>query len=319
MFSRKLLCFVLFAFVLSGSNITAQSETARPTVFPELPLLFQAGFEGTTRIELPRFSGKDDTLKEKSDWSVDVRQFARSFNINFTGGTDTQRRAEIIPEPGNPNNRVLHFQLNEGWGRLARAQCDLYGINTGLKEFYQSVRIFLPEEMKTVCKYPRQISWLSLLEIWNNVTWVQSVPYGFRVTLGLGKTTAEETDHLIFILDAQDCELFPDDRQRYTTIWSEKNHNIKVPIGEWFTMHYYFKEGNAQTGRFIAVIETEKEGKRTVFDITNFTHNTHDPAPDGVTEFNPFKFYTSPDLANFMRDQGKSLRIFWDDFQLFGR
>lgn len=317
MTTRTLFCFPLFAFVLFCSNIIAQTEK-----FPELPLLFQTGFEGTTRIELPRFVGKDDTLSEKNDWGVDVNKLARGFNINFTGGENSQRFAEIIPEPGKPENHVLHFQINEGWlngrSRLARVQCDLYGIRSGLKEWSQTVRIFLPEEMKTVSKYPRPIHWLSLLEIWNNVTWVQSVPYGFRVTLGMGKPTAEESD-LVFILDAEDCELFPDGRQRYTKVWVDKNPNIKVPIGEWFTMHYYFKEGDAKNGRFIAVIETEKEGKRTVFDVTNYTHNTKDPAPDGVTEFNPFKFYTSMDLANWMKEQGKPLRIFWDDFKLYGR
>ena len=133
----------------------------------------------------------------------------------------------------------------------------------------------------------------------------------------MGKTTEKESD-LIFILDAENCELSPNGRQRYTKVWVDKNHDINVPIGEWFTMHYYFKEGDAKTGRFIVIIETEKGGKQTVFDITNYTHSTKDPAPNGVTELNPLKLYTSMDLANFMRDQGKSLRIFWDDFKLYG-
>jgi len=287
-----------------------------------LPLLFQSGFEGTTRIVDGQLIGKDDNLKEKNDWVADINQFASGFCINFTSGTDEQRFAKIITEPGNPNNHVLHFQLNEGWlngrSRLARAQFDLYEIKNGLKEFYQTIRIFLPEDLKVVREYPQAINWLSILEIWNNVTWMQSVPYGFRVTLGLGKPTAEESD-LYFILDAENCDLSEDGRQRYSKLWVERNHDIKVPIGEWFTMHYYFKEGNAENGRFIAVLETEKNGKQTVYDVTNFTHNTNDPAPDGVTEFNPLKWYTSMDLANFVRDKGKALQIYWDDFKLFGK
>jgi hypothetical protein len=267
-------------------------------------------------------AGKDETFSKKNDWEVDIIRFARSLSINFTGGDNSQRFAAIIPESGNPGNHVMHFQLNEGWmngrSRLARAQFDLYGIQTGLKEFYQTIKIYLPEDMKTVGKYPRPIHWLSILEIWNNVTWVQTIPYGFRVTLGLGKATEEESD-LTFILDAEDCELFEDGRQRYTKVWVDKNPDIKAPIGEWFTMHYYFKEGNAEQGRFIVTIETKNEGERTVFDITNYTHNTKDPAPDGVTEFNPLKWYTSMDLANFMKEQGKSLQIYWDDFKLCGK
>ena len=290
--------------------------------YPDLPLLFQTGFEPSTRIIDNRMTGKDETLKEKSDWEADIKAITRGLTINFTGGDASQRFAKIAVDPVNPKNHVMFFQLNEGWlngsSRLSRAQFDLYGFHKGLKEFYQTIKIFLPEDMKIIRKYPRQISWLSILEIWNNITWVQEVPYGFRVTLGLGKTTETESEQ-IFILDAQNCELFENGRQRYTTIWSEKNHDIKVPIGEWFTMHYYFKEGNADTGRFIVTIETKKEGERTVFDITNFTHNTYDPAPDGVTEFNPLKWYTSMDLANWMKEQGKSLQIYWDDFRLYGK
>jgi hypothetical protein len=287
-----------------------------------LPLLFQSGFEPATRIEGNRFAGKDETLKEKNDWEADVNLFTQSFSINFTGGNDAQRFARIIPEPGNPKNHVMHFQLNEGWmngnSRLARAQTDLYGIRAPLHEFYQTVKIFLPEDMKVVRTYPQPIHWLTILEIWNNVTWVQNVPFGFRITLGMGKTTGEESD-LIFILDAEDCELFDTGRQRYTKVWVEKNHDIKVPIGEWFTLHYYFKEGNDKTGRFVTEIETKSGGRQTVFNVTNYTHNSKDPAPSGMTDFNPFKLYTSMDLANFVKEKGKALQIYWDDFKLYGK
>jgi len=290
-----------------------------------LPLLFQTGFEPSTRIipeEYPKFAGKDETLKEKNDWEADISPLARNLYLNSTSGKVFREFAKIIPEPGNPSNHVMHFKMHEGWmnGEFssARMQCDFYGIRTGLKEFYQTVRIFLPDDMKVVGKYPRPIHWLTILEIWNNVTWSQKVPYGFRITLGMGKVTEEESD-LIFILDAEDCELFENGRQRYTKVWVDKNHDIKVPIGEWFTMHYYFKEGDDKSGRFITVIETEKHGRQTVFDITNYTHNTGDPAPDGVTEFNPFKLYTSMDLANFIKAQDKTLQIYWDDFKLYGK
>ena len=318
--THRILVGIVLAHLVSPCWISAQTG-----MNTDLPLIFQTGFEPTTQIvprQPPRFAGKDETLKEKNDWEADINRFARSHLINFTGGEESQRFARIIPEPGNPNNHVMHFQINEGWlngrSRLARVQTDLYGIQTGLKEFYQTVRIYLPEDMKEVGKYPQAIHWLSILEIWNNITWSQSVPHGFRVTLGMGKTVRGESD-LIFILDAQDCELFENGRQRYTTIWSERNQNIKVPMEEWFTLHYYFKEGNAEIGRFIVAVETKNEGKRTVFDVTNYTHNTQDPAPDGVTEFNPFKFYTSKDLADFMKERGKSLQIYWDDFKLYGK
>jgi hypothetical protein len=54
-----------------------------------------------------------------------------------------------------------------------------------------------------------------------------------------------------------------------------------------------------------------------VFDLTRVTHNSSDPAPDGVTEFNPLKLYTSKQLIDYMRSEGKTLQIYWDDFKLW--
>ena len=312
--------FIIFVVFALHSSVYAQNG-----MNTNLPLLFQTGFESTTRLtsaQNPKFEGKDETLKEKNDWVTDINHFAGGLFVNFTGGDSTQRFAKIISEPGKTDNKVLHFQLNEGWmngrSRLARAQFDL-SLKTGVKEFYQTIRIFLPEDMKTVSKFPKPIHWLTILELWNNIQWVETVPYAFRITLGMGKPTEEESD-LIFIIDAEDFERDPNAEERgYIKRWVDKNHDIKVPIGEWFTMHYYFKEGNAENGRFIVDIETEKNGRQTVFDITNFTHNTKDPAPDGLTVFNPLKLYTSMDLANFMKEQGKALQIYWDDFKLYGK
>jgi len=295
--------------------------------YPELPLLFQSGFEPSSTIIPYRgvhtFKGKDETLKEKNDWDLDMDQIADKHLFNYTGGDDAQRFAQVVPDPVNPKNHVLLFQINEPWeadgGQYkARVQYELYDIKTGLTTFYQTVKIFLPESFKVVRKYPQRIGWLTIMEIWNDITWSQSVPYPFRITLGMGKSTSEESD-LSFILGAEDYVTMDNGRQRYIRIWSEKNEDIKVPIGEWFTMHYYFKEGNAENGRFIVSIETSKHGEQTVFDITNFTHNTKDPNPKGVTDFNPLKLYTSEDLTNFVKAQGESLQIYWDDFKLYGK
>lgn len=54
-----------------------------------------------------------------------------------------------------------------------------------------------------------------------------------------------------------------------------------------------------------------------VYDISKITHNTSDPDPDGVTDFNPMKLYTSRQLINCMHSQGKTLQIYLDDFKLW--
>lgn len=313
-----LILFVLLIFSVSCAKKQQDEES------PEPELIFQSGFEPESAV-IPRGSdsditGTDHSLDEKNDWVVnlDKSPFIGKFNLQYQGGDSTQRFAKIVPEPGNPQNHVLWFWLNEPnvGGSKGRIQANIYGGEPGLNEFYQSVRIFLPEDFNAVRNFPDDIHWLTIAEFWNDITWSQSVPYGFRVTLGFGKPVAAESD-LYFILDGQDCQLFEDGSQKYTTLWSEMNQNLKVPIGEWFTMDYYYKEGNDQNGRFYLTVHPENGKKEVVFDVTRYTHNSFDPSPGGVTDFNPLKLYTSKKLIDYMAGEGKTLQIYWDDFKLW--
>jgi len=54
-----------------------------------------------------------------------------------------------------------------------------------------------------------------------------------------------------------------------------------------------------------------------IFDLHKITHNTTDPDPDGVSDFNPLKLYTSKGLIDYMNSKGKTLQIYWDDFKLW--
>lgn len=310
--------FILTFYLASCSQSIKNEDNSAPV------LIFQSGFEPESKI-ISRSSdadivGTDFSVGERNDWVIhlDKDTAVGNYNLQYQGGDSTQRFAKIVPEPGNSDNHVLWFWLNEPnvGGSKGRIQANIYGGKSGLNEFYQSVRIFLPADMETVRLFPDEIHWLTIAEFWNNITWSQQVPYGFRITLGIGKPTAEESD-LYFILDAQDCKLFEDNSQKYTTLWSEINQNVKVPIGKWFTLTYFYKEGNKENGRFYMAIQPDGEKEEIVFDVINYTHNSTDPNPEGVTEFNPMKLYTSKKLIDFMRKEGKTLQIYWDDFKLW--
>jgi hypothetical protein len=314
---NKLCLWGIAFFIGCRTGSVSKNEVANET------LIFQSGFEDDVAVVSRNTDadiiGKDKTLSKNNDWVADLddHQDIGNFNIQYQGGDSTMRFARVVPEPSNPSNRVLHFWLNKPnvEGSKGRVQANLYG-NKGWKEFYQSVRIFLPEDMRTVRTFPDKIHWLTIAEFWNNVTWSQQVPYGFRITLGLGKPRAAESD-LYFILDAQDCQLFPDNSQKYTTIWAETNEAVKVPIGQWFQMDYYYKEGKNEEGRFYLSITPKGGQRQIVFDVRKTTHNTGDPSPDGVTDFNPLKLYTSKELIQYMWSQGKTLQLYWDDFKLW--
>lgn len=309
---------------LAGKHRTATKLPGMPT------LVFQSGFEGTSRVgpdpkahpepAHPGYApevitGVDNTCPQKSDWVADLNRNpdAGTFMIQYTGGDSTKRWAHIIPEPGNPSNKILAFRLNDSWEASehqvkARVQTALYGIKSGYKEFYQSVRVFLPEDFRALRKYPDKITWLTISEFWNNTWWIPTEKHGFRISLGIGKPVKEESD-LCFILNAENTGQLE--------VWNANQHPVKVPIGQWFTIEYYFKEGDAQTGRFYMAITPAGGARQVVFDVKNYTHNTTDPRPDGLTDYNPMKLYTSKEIVGFMRAQGKPLEIYWDDFKLW--
>ena len=313
--------YLIIAFFFLIVSACAQEKTSE--IINSRTLIFQSGFESGSKVVAKGSEadiiGTDKSFADHNDWVIDLdnNPDIGNFNLQYQGGDSTMRFAKIIPEPGNPSNHVLQFWLDQPnvEGSKGRIQANLYG-NQGMKEFYQSEHIFLTSDFNTVRTFPDKINWLTIAEFWNNVTWSQTVPYGFRITLGIGKPVAAESD-LYFILDAQDCQLFADGSQKYTTLWSLTNQQVKVPIGKWFTLEYYYKEGNAENGRFYMTIQPDGGQKEIIFDQKAITHNTKDPVPDGVTDFNPIKLYTSKQLIGYMKSQNKTLQIYWDDFKLW--
>lgn len=311
--------YLIFTLFLVMFSACAQENDLENN---EGELIFQSGFEPGSVVVAKGseadIEGIDNSFSDHNSWiGFDNHPDIGNFSLQYQGGNASQRFAKIIAEPGNPANHVLQFWLDDSnvEGKKGRIQANFYG-NKGLKEFYQSERMYLTSDFQTVRKYPNTITWLTIAEFWNNITWSQTVDYRFRITLGIGKPVKEESD-LYFILDGQDCDLFDDGSQKYTTLWSDTNNKVKVPIEKWFTLEYYYKEGNAENGRFYMTIQPDGGQKEVIFDLKRITHNTKDPNPDGVTDFNPIKLYTSKSLIDFMRSEGKTLQIYWDDFKLW--
>ena len=120
------------------------------------------------------------------------------------------------------------------------------------------------------------------------------------------------------MVGAEDYEYPSDDSNgKYIEIWHKMNTEIAVPVGKWITLEYYIKEGNDQNGRFYMLMTPDGGEKKVVFDIQNFTHNTKDPNPDGIKLWNPMKLYTSRKLVDYVRDQGKALQCYWDEFAIW--
>ncbi|MBC8011266.1 MAG: hypothetical protein H7067_14360, partial [Burkholderiales bacterium] len=289
---------------------------ATPAPAADQPVLvFKTGFGGDTRVEPS--SGTDDQLVgtdsapgHKSDLAADLG--LSEVSIQYTGGQLSQRHGKLVPDPANSKNQVLEFWLGEPWSASenqvkARVQANFYGFKTGYREFYQSVRVYLHPDLRALREYPSSIKWLTLAEFWNDRYWGGD-PYGFRITAGIGKPSAAESD-LNFILDAQGPGARP--------IWMAKNETIKVSLGKWFTLDTYFLEGDAATGRFYVAMTPDGGARKVVFDVTGWTRNPTDPAPGGMTDWNPLKLYTSKELVRFMQAKDRRLAVYWDDYELW--
>lgn len=302
----------------AGCAKKAEAKESLQTEVQSEELIFQSGFENDCQVVKAGndddIIGKDLTISIKNDWKKDMDTAIGNFNIQYTGGDSTKRYAKIIPEPGKAANKVLQFWIGDYWAASentpkARIQGNIYGIKQGFKELYQSVRMFVHNDFKELQYYPNKIDWLTISEFWNNEWWSNpNNNHGFRISLGIGKPTADASK-LNFTLGAEN--------ENFQRVWTADNTSIKVPIGKWFTMEYYFKEGDSANGRFYMAITPDGESKKVVFDVHNYTHNTTDPNPDGLTEYNPMKLYTSKEIVSYMKTNGKTLQVYWDDFKLW--
>ncbi len=279
-------------------------------------LIFHSGFEpnviDTTNGVASDILGIDNSVNPPNDWLNDLENHPNigTFSIQYEGGNSTMRLAEIVPDPVDPSNNVLKFwikQPNVG-GYKGRVQANLYGNNNIYNLFY-SIRMYLPSDFDTLKYIQGEIKWLTLMEFWNNASWVQD--YGFRVTVNLQKI-GDSPDSLRLGVHAQ-----TNIGDVFTDVWDTTNMSFVVPIAKWMTININYIEGDNSTGRFYLSVTPEGQSETTVFDITNYTHHPADPSPDGLGELNPFKLYTSDDVINGITNTGRLLHVYWDDFELW--
>jgi len=153
---------LIFAFLILGFSACSQGKA--PEVLSGT-LIFQSGFEPDSKVIAKGSDsdiiGTDKTFSAQNNWvnDLDNHPDIGNFNLQYQGGDSTMRFAKIVPEPGNPGNHVLHFWLNEPnvGGSKGRIQGNLYG-NKGMKEFYQSEPIFLPNDFNIVRTFPDKIT-----------------------------------------------------------------------------------------------------------------------------------------------------------------
>ena len=91
-----------------------------------------------------------------------------------------------------------------------------------------------------------------------------------------------------------------------------------MPIGEWFTLAVYYKQGNATSGRFRVRITYADGTERELFDVTNWTMSPDNPDEQtGMAFWNPMKLYASEETFSYIRDKAGPATVYWDDWELY--
>lgn len=242
-----------------------------------------------------------------------------SMSFQYDGGTSTDRGAGVLPDPFNPDNKMLGFWIRnpnimgaKGTPVKGRVQMNIYN-NKNVKHLKMSVRLFLHPDFKLLNNYPSKIDWLTLSEWWNNATWTKE-KYPFRMSVNLYKEAG--ISPLYFQIHAQTYNATTGVWDK--TLWQKIDNQLPVPTGKWMTLEYEIIEGGKNTGKFSLSVTPDGEKKVTVIDVKNYTHHPDDPNPDGLSHINPLKLYTSVPVINYLTSRGAMLQLYWDDLSLVG-
>lgn len=287
-------------------------------------LLIRSGFEPGTQLILENslsvgIIGTDSSELPPNSW-VDLWNHPAldTFDFQYKGGDSTMRRAELVPGPLDTNNTVLEFWIREANENPTKGRVQANVYNSDSLEFHNlaySVKLFVPNDWALFTdSTPTAFSWLTLMEFWNNLHVDDT--FGFRMTLNMVKTD-NEAGPMHFQIDATEYDYEDGKYKTCTECWDSLNTTFAIPVGQWMRIDILFIEGDATNGRFRMVVTPEGGTSATVFDIENFTRHPDDPFPDGLTDFNPMKLYTSAVLIDSMRALGGLCHVYWDDFKFW--
>lgn len=311
--------FFIFIIFIMLTSCNKQSVNCGIECDYSPELIFQTGFNNSTIYSqtdvTDKITGTDTSFVIANSWEgFDSHENIGQFRINYEEGDTTQRYAKIINDYIDPTNKVLQFKIVEPHiqeGTKMKGRVNAYvSRNNCIKELYQTVRIYIHPDMEYLKQWDEKFSWLTLFEYWNN-SGVYGEKYPFRVTVGLEKASGSG-NNIYFHVKADKGGIF-----KWEAIWEESNLSFPVVFGEWMDIELYINEGDENNGRFYLAITPEGGSKQILFDITNTTQHPNDKCPDGYSEFNPMKLYTSGELIEFMNNNNKSLEVLWDDWKLY--
>jgi hypothetical protein len=307
--SLSILVIVLLNTICNAQTFFFKSE------FESNVYLLQYELNGSGNQDYADIYGTDNITGYDWENDLDNHPTVGTFRIYYEVGDTNAAKASIVNDPLDNTNKVLKFQLDSanvpnGGSPKGRIQAAINN-NFNLKEFSFKVKLYIHPDIDTLRYYNDDFNWFTLMEFWNNGSFR---PFPFRITLNIQKPDSAIGSNLYFGAHGQTKDTI---NSLWDNVWDEIDYTYAVPTGQWLTFETYFFEGDSTNGRYKVTVTDSLNNTNILFDITDYTHHPQDSLPDGVTNFNPMKLYTSSILIDGMSAVNSELSVFWDDFEFW--
>ena len=341
----------------------------------EAKLFFHSGFDDGITISNTGITGRDTSLPAPNSWDgkdglQDGKYFSDVCNIVGNGDGETITDYDTInpkafygidkaKDPANLDNNVLRFSINAmptgDTSDNARLEHVVWGKREKTQEVYYKFDMYLSPDFKQFDNYPDEITWMMILEFWNETNWLTS-PYPYRVSVDLYKPSGLNQPFRIrtrasisggWFTEGGDWWYKPNCQppEEYTIFWEfaignewETVSADHIPLGQWISCEVYYKAGGRGEGEFYFA-GTTQDGKKLVFcdktgpdkgetceDNRVATRHPQSPYTLGVEQFNPFKLYVHETLVRYIDglnvrniEAGKptnyAIEVLWDNLE----
>lgn len=241
--------------------------------------------------------------------------------IMYEGGSKNDRRALIVPDPENDQNKTLYFGIKNARipgakkGKFkGRIQINLDKLQQ--YSLFQRYRLYLHPDIALYRQFPESNGWFGLSTMWMGAVW-QGHKYPFKISVNIVKQAGAGMP-LYFDVSGGIFEGGDPKRGRWKNIWGRTGTDFQVPVGEWIDMEIGYRAGDKKTGRIYMAVKREKdEAFTTIVDMAEWTYHPLSPDPVPITDLQPLKLYSSDRIIKFLRSRGGMARLFWDDYEAY--
>jgi len=239
-----------------------------------------------------------------------------SASLNFIAGNVTNNiLAAIVKDPKGSGRDVLQGTViddDPAWSGTSRFQMDV-SLSEAIRQqgfIHMSHRMLLNPDMAHMVNLPGfNSSWFTLIEYWFEGGGDSNPAGNGRITVYV----KEPTDGKLSL--RAEMQRTPSGSQ--ILLWREDATSFNIPFDKWATWDYTYKRGEGTNGQFKLVITVDGESPVTVFDIRKTTFLTDAPTKR-AGYIAPFKLYGGDGpVYDAMRNAGKKIQAWYNDFKWF--